>query len=64
LNNFVNIRSEFFLIENITKMKKSILNKILAAAIAYATPLVIDYIAKKFFNKKQKLEANKPLAQK
>jgi hypothetical protein len=47
----------FFLIENIV-MKKSILNKILAAAIAYATPLVIDYIAKKFFKKKQKLEAN------
>ena len=45
-------------------MKKSILNKILAAAIAYATPLVIDYITKKIFNKKQKLEANEPLAQK
>ena len=54
----------FFLIENITKMKKSILNKILAAAIAYATPLVIDYFAKKFFSKKQKLEANESLVQK
>ena len=64
MNNFVNIRSEFFLIENITKMKKSILNKILAAAIAYATPLVIDYIAKKFFSKKQKLEAKESLVQK
>ena len=54
----------FFLIENITKMKKSILNKILAAAIAYATPLVIDYITKKIFSKKHKLEDNKPLLQK
>jgi hypothetical protein len=35
-------------------MKKSILNKILAAAITYATPLVIDYIAKKFFKKKNR----------
>jgi hypothetical protein len=54
----------YFLIENITKMKKGILNKILAAAIAYATPLVIDYITKKFFSKKQKLEVNESLVQK
>lgn len=45
-------------------MKKSILNKILAAAVAYATPLVIDYIANKFFSKKNKLEASETPVQK
>lgn len=37
-------------------MKKNLLNKILAAAIAYAIPVIVNYFANKFFSKKQKPE--------